>query len=147
MRYLLAGLMMSLLACGVVYAQDEAATEDEGAVDTRYEVTGIPLYQGPEYDSLDSTAIDIENVLPEFHSFQHRPVDDRPRMSFCNSFPPYSSMISFSAACANSLLCALALCMNHSNTQVNTASTGTHTPIVILAAQVSGKDSCHAYLT
>ena len=76
MRYLLAGLMMSMLACGVVYAQDEAATEDEGAVDTRYEVTGIPLYQGPEYDSLDVTAADIENVLPEFHSFQHRPVDE-----------------------------------------------------------------------
>jgi len=76
MRYLLAGLMMSMLVCGVAYAQDEAATEDEGAVDTKYEVTGIPLYQGPEYDSLDSTAADIENVLPEFHSFQHRPVDE-----------------------------------------------------------------------
>ena len=75
MRYLLAGLMMSLFACGIVFAQDEADAEN-GAVDTKYEVTGIPLYQGPQYDSLDVTAADIENVPPEFHSFQHRPVDE-----------------------------------------------------------------------
>lgn len=76
MRYLLVGLMMSMLACGLAFAQDEAATEDEAAVDTKHEVTGIPLYQGPEYDSLDVTAQDIDNLPPEFHSFQHRPVDE-----------------------------------------------------------------------
>lgn len=67
--------MMSLLASGLAYAQDEEV-EENGATNTKYEVTGIPLYQGPEYGSLDVTAADIENLPPEFHSFQHRPVDE-----------------------------------------------------------------------
>ncbi len=101
MRYLLVGLMMGLLAWGAAYAADEQAATNEGqaviqaepavdgqteiqaepvveepaAVAGRTEVTGIPLYMGPEYRSLDSHQDDITQGL-DFHSFQHRPVDE-----------------------------------------------------------------------
>ena len=77
MRYLLVGLMMGLLAWGAAYAADEQAATDQGqaAVAGKTDVTGIPLYMGPEYRSLDSHQDDITKGL-EFHSFMHRPVDE-----------------------------------------------------------------------
>jgi hypothetical protein len=77
MRYLLVGLMMGLLAWGAAYAADEQAATDEGqaAVAGKADVTGIPLYMGPEYRSVDSHQDDITKGL-DFHSFQHRPVDE-----------------------------------------------------------------------
>lgn len=84
MRCLLVGLMMSLLACGWAVAQDAPADMGQSGVEAavvaapaepagQSEVTGISLYQGPQYETLDSTAADI-TVAPEFHSFQQRPV-------------------------------------------------------------------------
>jgi len=80
MRCLLVGLMMSVLACGLAYAQDKPAAGDnepaaqQQAVAGRSDVTGIPLYQGPEYSSIESNQADI-NKPPEFHSFHQLPTE------------------------------------------------------------------------
>jgi hypothetical protein len=94
MRYLLVGLMMGLLVWGAAYAADEQAAAEgqatlkaQPAAETqapvegqpvaagRTDVTGIPLYEGPGYRSLDSHQDDITKGM-DFHSFQHRPVDE-----------------------------------------------------------------------
>ena len=85
MRFAILGLMMSLLLFGVASAE-EVAVEAEVVVsgdtmmmgegpDELYDVTGLPTYQGPGYRSLDSEKRDID-VMPEFHAFHHRPVDE-----------------------------------------------------------------------
>jgi hypothetical protein len=66
MRVILVGLMMSLLAASAAVAANGA---------TSYDVTGVPIYQGPEYSSIDSMPGDI-TVGPEFHSFHHRGADE-----------------------------------------------------------------------
>jgi hypothetical protein len=85
MRCLLVGLMMSLLACGIALAQDAPADEgnnvavkpaEQAVAASTNDVTGIPLYQGPEYRSLESNKLDINNVPPEFHSFHQRPTEE-----------------------------------------------------------------------
>ena len=78
MRHILAGLMMNVLACGlagICWAQDSSA-DAETAPASKSDVTGIPLYWGPEYSSINSQQQDISNMPPEFHAFQHRPVDE-----------------------------------------------------------------------
>lgn len=74
MRYLLAGLLMSLMAVHLGVAQDATENADDGD-SSKYEVTGIDLYQGPGYSSIDSEPGDI-SADPQFHSFGHRPVDE-----------------------------------------------------------------------
>lgn len=69
MRIILVGLMMSLLAVATAVAADGG----NGA--SKYDVTGVPIYQGPEYNAIDSAPSDI-TVGPEFHSFGHRPVEE-----------------------------------------------------------------------
>lgn len=93
MRYLLVGLMVSLLVWGPAFAQDEPAENNESGAElqghpvgedvmfqtphpARREVTGIPLYEGPGYSSIDSQQRDVNNIPREFHAFQHRPVDE-----------------------------------------------------------------------
>jgi len=85
MRCLLVGLMMNLLVWGLAMAQDMPADEskegaeqaapvaEQGAVG-KSEVTGIPLYEGPQYETLDSQKADVTLVPPQFHSFQQLPV-------------------------------------------------------------------------
>jgi hypothetical protein len=65
MKKLIAGLLVSCLVTGVAYAES-----------TRGEVTGVPIYQGPEYSTIDSQQRDINNMPPEFHAFHHRGVDE-----------------------------------------------------------------------
>lgn len=65
MRFLITGLMMSILALGTAFASDGG----------KGEVTGLPLYEGPIYRSLDSKVEDIA-IDPQFHAFQHRGVDE-----------------------------------------------------------------------
>lgn len=65
MRFLVTGLMMTILALGTAFASDGAKSE----------VTGLPLYEGPMYRSLDSKTEDIA-IDPQFHAFHHRGVDE-----------------------------------------------------------------------
>ena len=87
MRCLLVGLMMSLMVWGVALAQDAPADQGKEAAAPaapatqaqpagKSEVTGLPIYQGPEYQSLESNKLDIHNIPPEFHAFQQRPVEE-----------------------------------------------------------------------
>jgi hypothetical protein len=100
MRLLLVGLMVGLLAWGTAIAEEpagegydenaeaaiaveaDAAAAAESQVSfavpspAKREVTGIPLYDGPSYSSLDSERRDVNNIPREFHAFQHRPVDE-----------------------------------------------------------------------
>lgn len=71
MRKLFAGvtLCLALMVLGVA-----AAWADDNA--GMNEVTGIPLYEGPGYSSLDSPQRDVNNLPPEFHTFQNRGVDE-----------------------------------------------------------------------
>jgi hypothetical protein len=69
MRYVLIGLMMSCVF-GVM------AVSQASAEDLRNEVTGVPIYHGPSYTSLDVTRADIENLPPEYHSFHQLPVEE-----------------------------------------------------------------------
>src|SRR5689334_17601341 len=93
MRYLLVGLIVSLLAWGIAFADDAPADQDNGdngqaaaqapaqpdfAVPdpAKHGPSGIPIYDGPSYSSLDSNQTDVNNIPREFHAFQHRPVDE-----------------------------------------------------------------------
>lgn len=87
MRCLLVGLMMSLLAWGMALAQDApadqgkesaapAAPVEQAQPAGKGEVTGLPIYQGPGYQSLESNKLDINKIPPEFHSFQQRPTEE-----------------------------------------------------------------------
>jgi hypothetical protein len=50
--------------------------EDQSdAARTKFDVSGLPVYHGPLYRSLDSQPLDITKGK-QFHSFHHRPVDE-----------------------------------------------------------------------
>jgi hypothetical protein len=82
MRYLILGLMAVLLAWGTASAEEAAGEVQADAV--AFEVgqpakggpSGIPAYDGPSYSNIDSSQGDVNNIPREFHSFQHRPVDE-----------------------------------------------------------------------
>lgn len=86
MRCLLVGLMMGLLVWGLAFAADEPAGQDEQAQvaateqapveqpASKSDVTGLPLYQGPEYSAIQSQKADLNND-PAYHPFAHRPVE------------------------------------------------------------------------
>lgn len=83
MRCLLVGLMIGLLGWGLAFAADEPASQDEqvqAAADQptpagKSDVTGLPLYQGPEYGAIQSQPGDI-SVSPQYHPFAMRPVEE-----------------------------------------------------------------------
>lgn len=70
MRKLIAGVALCLATLLVSLA---CAWADGSSMN---EVSGIPIYQGPGYSSLDDQQRDTNNMPPEFHAFQHRPVDE-----------------------------------------------------------------------
>jgi hypothetical protein len=80
MRYLIAGLMVGLLLWGVAQAEEQAmpaaaGAEAGGKQASKYNVSGLPVYDGPMYRSLDSQPVDVTKGEP-FHSFHHRGVDE-----------------------------------------------------------------------
>jgi hypothetical protein len=86
MRQFLAGLMMGV--CVFAWASFAWAHDDAGgdgskdaamaapAGPSKTDVSGIPLYMGPGYSAIKSGQRDVNNMPPEFHSFQARPVDE-----------------------------------------------------------------------
>jgi hypothetical protein len=79
--------MISLFVWGLAWAEDSAQGKDEQAKATQAapaeeqpagmsDVTGLPLYQGPEYSSVHSSKDDVHNLPPQFHAFAQRKVED-----------------------------------------------------------------------
>jgi hypothetical protein len=78
MRYLTAALLAVLMLWGIASAGDGDAMEqenDNGRQASKFDVSGLPVYQGPLYRSLDSMPGDVTKG-PQFHSFHHRGVDE-----------------------------------------------------------------------
>lgn len=78
MRYLTAAMLAGLMSWGIAIAGDGGAMghdADNSRQASKFDVSGLPVYQGPLYRSLDSLPGDVTKG-PQFHSFHHHGVDE-----------------------------------------------------------------------
>lgn len=77
MRYLTAAGVAALMLWGIAVADEAPVMEQEAdsRAGSKMDVSGLPVYQGPLYRSLDSMPGDVTKG-PQFHSFHHRGVDE-----------------------------------------------------------------------